>query len=88
MDEGAWRATVHGVTKSQTRLRRQHTHTHTLFYIVSVSICIPTNSALWQEGSIPPHTLQHLLPVDFLMMAFLTNVMSYSLYFELHLSNE
>ena len=27
MDRGAWRATVHGVTKSQTRLS-VHTHTH------------------------------------------------------------
>ena len=27
MDRGAWRATVHGVPKSRTRLR--HTHTHT-----------------------------------------------------------
>ena len=26
MDRGAWRATVHRVTKSQTRLKRQHTH--------------------------------------------------------------
>ena len=30
MDRGAWRATVHGVSKSQTRLSRwAHTHTHT-----------------------------------------------------------
>ena len=34
MDRGAWRVTVHGVTKSQTRLStrthaRTHTHTHT-----------------------------------------------------------
>ena len=34
MDRGAWRVTVHGVTKSQTRLStrthaRAHTHTHT-----------------------------------------------------------
>ena len=30
MDRGAWRATVHGVTKSQTQLSaRTHTHTHT-----------------------------------------------------------
>ena len=27
MDRGAWRATVHGVTESQTRLST-HTHTH------------------------------------------------------------
>ena len=34
MDRGAWQATVHGITKSQTRLSththpRAHTHTHT-----------------------------------------------------------
>ena len=29
MDGGAWWATVHGVTKSQTRLKRLYTHTHT-----------------------------------------------------------
>ena len=27
MDRGAWRATVYGVTKSQTRLNRLCTHT-------------------------------------------------------------
>ena len=27
MDRGAWRATVHGVAKSQTRLKRLSTHT-------------------------------------------------------------
>ena len=26
MDRGAWRATVHGVTKNWTRLSTQHTH--------------------------------------------------------------
>ena len=29
MDRGAWRATVHGVTKCQTRLTRLSGHTHT-----------------------------------------------------------
>ena len=37
MDSRAWRATVHGVTKSQTRLSDQqthtHTHTHEMFWI-------------------------------------------------------
>ena len=28
-DRGAWQATVHGVTKSWTRLSDTHTHTHT-----------------------------------------------------------
>ena len=33
MDKGAWQATVHEVTKSQTRLSvraRTHTHTHSV----------------------------------------------------------
>ena len=30
MDREAWRATVHGVTKSETRLCDSHTHTHTV----------------------------------------------------------
>ena len=29
MDRGAWWATVHGITKSRTRLNSSHTHTHT-----------------------------------------------------------
>ena len=32
MDRGAWRATIHGVTESQTRLSgREHTHTPGFF---------------------------------------------------------
>ena len=31
MDRGAWRATVHGIAKSQTRLKPLSTHTHTLY---------------------------------------------------------
>ena len=31
MDRGAWWATVHGVTKSRTRLS-SYTHTHTIVY--------------------------------------------------------
>ena len=38
MDRGAWRATVHGVAKSQTRrsdlARRQRTHAYKYKYIV------------------------------------------------------
>ena len=29
MDQGAWQATVPGVSKSQTRLKQLRTHTHT-----------------------------------------------------------
>ena len=31
IDRGAWRASVHGVTKSQTRLKRLSTHTIDIF---------------------------------------------------------
>ena len=31
MDRGAWRATVHGVAKSQIRLKQLSTHIHVLF---------------------------------------------------------
>ena len=31
MDRGAWRATVHRVAKSRTRLKRLSTHTHASF---------------------------------------------------------
>ena len=37
MDRGAWRATVHGITKSRTRLSSSHTHTHTHGLAVSGS---------------------------------------------------
>ena len=33
-DRGAWWATVHGVTKSQTRLRDEHTHTGMINWII------------------------------------------------------
>ena len=43
MDRGAWQATAHRVTKSQTQLKRlsthTHTHTHMLLYIVYI-VCI------------------------------------------------
>ena len=32
VDKGAWQATVHRVTKSQTQLKQLSTHTHTLLF--------------------------------------------------------
>ena len=43
MDRGAWRATVHGVTKSQTRLKGLNTHAHT--------------EDMAKESPIPPNSL-------------------------------
>ena len=43
-DRGAWRATVHRISKSQTRLKRlsvrvrTHTHTHTHFNLIKTFI--------------------------------------------------
>ena len=38
MDRGAWRATVHGVAKSQTRLNTQKMH-HLKFIILPIFKC-------------------------------------------------
>ena len=35
MDRGAWRATIHGVTKNQTQLN-VHTHTHTQYIYIYI----------------------------------------------------
>ena len=41
MDRGAWWATVHRVTKSQTQLMRLSTHVHTgHIYLLSSGTCI------------------------------------------------
>ena len=47
MDRGTWRATVHGVTKSDTtELTHTHTHTHTL----SLSLSLPLSLYLSLRG--------------------------------------
>ena len=49
-DRGSWRATVHGVAKSQTQLERLSTHTRTL--IVDSLCCIA-------EPSMGSHRVGH-----------------------------
>ena len=48
---GAWRATVHGVTKSQTRLKRPSTHTHhtKLIFLLTNIITDNTNLLTFRE---------------------------------------
>ena len=46
MDREAWRATVHGVAKSQTQLKRLNTHTHThacYCPLAAVTLSVPLN---------------------------------------------
>ena len=49
MDRGAWQATVHVVTNSQTQLRawvRAHTHTHTITELKTLPYPSPTHTHL------------------------------------------
>ena len=39
MDRGAWQATVHGVSKSWTRLKQVSTHAHNIFGKCFLCIC-------------------------------------------------
>ena len=60
MDRGAWWATVHRVTKSDSIEVTSHTHTHTdtytkLFYSVQFSHSVVSDS-------LRPHGLQHTRP--------------------------
>ena len=51
MDSGSWQATVHGVTKSQTRLSTHvHTHTHTGEWIVTEFETLNKNETQKDQG--------------------------------------
>ena len=50
MDRGAWRATVHGVAKSQTLLSTHtHTHTHTHSEPMSEVLIRRGNEDIWRD---------------------------------------
>ena len=58
VDRGAWRATVHGVPKSQTRLKRLSRHTGLNFLLCSVArSCLPHCSPM--DSSMPGFPVLH-----------------------------
>ena len=49
MDRGAWRATVYGVAKCQTRL--SDLHTHTFYFMTALGFsCDVQPQYFWPEG--------------------------------------
>ena len=69
MDRGAWRATVHGVTKSRTQMKRLSIH----------SLCVSKDEAVLfrvkSSHSLPPaHTHPVLFPLAPLALAASTSI--------------
>ena len=48
MDRRAWRATVHGVTESWTRLSDKHTQTHTCLTVPYLKAFFLFTLSLWE----------------------------------------
>ena len=94
MDREAWRAVVHGVTKSWTRVSdRTERHGISIFssfrnlHAILHSVCINLHShqqSKWVSFSL--HPLQYLLFVEFLIMAILTDVRGYVIVLLIHIS--
>ena len=68
MERGAWWATVHGVTKTWTRLRgwmraRAHTHTHTHTHTRSCA-SLYSSSSKWFHDALCVHCRRKALEVD------------------------
>ena len=70
MDIGSWRAIVHGVAKSWTRLRdsaythtHTHIHTHTHMILVEAQVCLQQECSRWalnREATPPLSEIQLL----------------------------
>ena len=53
VETGAWRATVHGVAQSQTRLNRLSMHAPTRFYVWFVILLPPSSQIMTARGRLP-----------------------------------
>ena len=56
MDRGAWWATVHGVAKSQTQLKRLSMHAHIEFTVIVLHDRLPHQTELCRAGIISYYT--------------------------------
>ena len=72
MDRGAWRATVHGVSKNRTQLSRQNTHTHTLSVTLLVQHCHPSS-----EKAAPVTFLWALIQLIVYCFSIFTHILNY-----------
>ena len=63
MDRGAWRATVHGISKSQTQLKWQHPHRHACIECILGMACDKIRHIwyIWLHGGIRGKTPQAFL---------------------------
>ena len=64
MDRGGWRATVHGVTKSRTRLKRLSMQAHMIrLYLSALPVTLARSDLTWMlpTGSHPAPQLCHRL---------------------------
>ena len=66
MDTGAWRATVHGVTKSRTQLKQLSTHCVEKYPVCPKNQCHPSSCREWPVSVSTTHVL--LVPGSILVV--------------------